>query len=68
MRPVGEVEERERGLESARADVARLHTELQACVRAEQEAINATAEVSQRLRDARVILATLEMTESVGLS
>lgn len=68
LRPVGEVEERERGLDSARADVARLHTELQACVRAEQEAINATAEVSQRLRDARVILATLEMTESVGLS
>ncbi len=68
LRPVGDVDERERGLESARADVARLHHELQACVRAEQEAINATAEVSQRLRDARVILATLEMTESVGLA
>lgn len=68
LRPIGDVDERERGLENARADVTRLHTELQACVRAEQEAINATAEVSQRLRDARVTLASLEMAESVGLA
>ncbi len=66
-RVIDDVEEREVGLERARADVQRLHTELQVCVRAEQEAINATAEVSQRLRDARVTLANLEMTEGAGI-
>lgn len=65
VRPVDDVGDRERRLMSLRRDVARLHEELHACVRAEQEAINKTAEASERLRAARVTLAQLEMAEAV---
>lgn len=56
----------ERVVERARAEVERLHTEFQAAVRMEQEAINHTADMSDRLRDARVTLATLEMAEAAA--
>lgn len=59
--------ERERRLKNLRRDIARLQEELQACVRAEQESIDRTAEVSVRLRDARVTLAQLETVEAVPL-
>lgn len=67
LRPVDDVGDRERRLESLRPGVARLQEELQACVRAEQEAINQTAEASERLRAARVTLAHMEVAEAVPL-
>jgi len=58
---------RERRLEEARAEVTRLLGHLQDAVRAEQEAINRTAEVSQRLREARAAVARIEIDESLPL-
>jgi hypothetical protein len=65
VRPVDDVGERERRLKSQRREVARLHEELQSCVRAEQELLNRTAEVGERLREARVTLAQMEMAEAL---
>ncbi|MDQ1323044.1 MAG: hypothetical protein QG661_2496 [Actinomycetota bacterium] len=67
LRTMDDVPLRERRLEEARAEVTRLLGHLQDAVRAEQEAINRTAEVSQRLREARAAVARIEIDESLPL-